>query len=86
MQMTNNMPKAHAENSNGIARGLAGLWCTLLHDSVMWPIHGQYECRRCGLRRPVPWAQLEDESREPSVSAPERTTRRYVHPPERIAA
>ena len=24
------------------------LWCSLAHRSVMWPVHGHYECRRCG--------------------------------------
>jgi hypothetical protein len=37
---------------------LADLWCTLMHNSSMWPIHGQYECRICGRRQPVAWAQL----------------------------
>jgi hypothetical protein len=27
---------------------LGTAWCTLMHDSVMWPVHGQYECRTCG--------------------------------------
>jgi hypothetical protein len=26
------------------------LWCSLAHESVMWPIHGHYECRSCGRR------------------------------------
>ena len=24
------------------------LWCILMHDSPMWPVHGHYECRTCG--------------------------------------
>ena len=24
------------------------IWCSLAHRSVMWPVHGHYECRRCG--------------------------------------
>jgi hypothetical protein len=48
------------ERPSGILRRLADLWCTLLHDSVMWPIHGQYQCRRCGLLKPVPWAQPDE--------------------------
>ncbi len=32
------------------------LWCDLMHDSPMWPIHGQYQCRGCGRRYIVPWA------------------------------
>jgi hypothetical protein len=39
------------------AAGRAGtFWCDLMHDSPMWPIHGQYECRTCGRRYLVPWA------------------------------
>jgi hypothetical protein len=34
---------------------LGSLWCGVMHDVPMWPIHGQYECRRCGRRRPVAW-------------------------------
>lgn len=29
------------------------LWCNLAHDSLMWPAHGQYECRSCGRRYPA---------------------------------
>jgi hypothetical protein len=25
-------------------------WCVAMHDSVMWPAHGEYECRSCGRR------------------------------------
>ena len=35
---------------------LATAWCQLMHDSAMWPTHGKYECRTCGLEYPVPWA------------------------------
>jgi hypothetical protein len=34
---------------------LGTLWCRHFHDSVMWPIHGEYECRSCGRRHSVPW-------------------------------
>jgi len=36
------------------------LWCTLVHDSPMWPVHGYYECRICGRRYPafVEWAYV----------------------------
>src|SRR2546425_3385940 len=34
---------------------LGMLWCALMHDSPMWPIHGEYQCRTCGRRHPVPW-------------------------------
>ena len=28
-------------------------WCRMMHQSVMWPVHGQYECRICGRRYPA---------------------------------
>lgn len=30
--------------------GIGALWCSLMHNSVTWPIHGYYECRTCGRR------------------------------------
>jgi hypothetical protein len=36
---------------------LATAWCHLMHDSAMWPAHGEYECRSCGRHYPVPWAE-----------------------------
>jgi len=42
-----------------ITRRVADLWCTLMHDSLMWPIHGQYQCRKCGRSQPVAWARTE---------------------------
>ena len=32
---------------------MGDLWCSLTHDSVLWPVHGQYECRNCGRRYPA---------------------------------
>ena len=29
---------------------IGALWCGLAHRSVMWPVHGHYECRTCGRR------------------------------------
>jgi hypothetical protein len=43
------------------------LWCAFAHDSATWPMHGQYRCRTCGRRYPVPW--LEDGPR-PMPPAP----------------
>lgn len=54
---------------------LGELWCTVMHDSPMWPIHGEYRCRTCGRRYPVPWA------RDTFVPAPPALT---VGPPARI--
>jgi len=54
---------------------LGMLWCDFTHDSPMWPIHGQYQCRTCGRHYPVPW----DENRlmltpaRPIAAEPERT-------------
>jgi hypothetical protein len=38
-------------------RKLGSLWCTLMHESLSWPIHGKYQCRSCGRRYPVQWAE-----------------------------
>lgn len=38
-------------------RRFGDLWCIQVHDAPMWPIHGQYQCRTCFRRRPVPWTQ-----------------------------
>jgi hypothetical protein len=48
-----------------LTEALGGFWCRLMHDSPMWPIHGEYQCRVCLRRYGVPWAE---ESREPSLS------------------
>lgn len=37
---------------------LAEAWCRLMHDSAMWPAHGQYQCRSCGRHYAVPWMEL----------------------------
>jgi hypothetical protein len=47
------------------------LWCRLMHNAAMWPMHGQYICARCLREHPVPW-----EVRQPlPVSVPARTPR-----------
>lgn len=33
-------------------------WCSLMHASPMWPVHGEYECRQCGRRHKVAWADV----------------------------
>ncbi len=35
---------------------LGEVWCRLMHEQPMWPIHGRYECRVCGRQYPVVWA------------------------------
>lgn len=32
---------------------IGAIWCNLAHKSVMWPVHGQYQCRACGRRYPA---------------------------------
>jgi hypothetical protein len=32
---------------------LGTVWCSLVHDSPMWPVHGEYECRICGRHYPA---------------------------------
>jgi hypothetical protein len=39
--------------------GIGALWCSLMHDSPMWPIHGHYECGVCGRLYRVPWTETE---------------------------
>jgi hypothetical protein len=29
------------------------LWCNVMHDSAMWPVHGEYQCRTCGRHYPA---------------------------------
>lgn len=29
------------------------VWCRLMHESILWPIHGHYECSTCGRRYPA---------------------------------
>lgn len=48
------MPSRSADRAERIAE----IWCSLMHDSPMWPIHGQYQCRTCGRHYPVPWFAL----------------------------
>ena len=38
---------------------IGALWCSLMHGSPMWPIHGHYQCRICARQFPVPWAERE---------------------------
>jgi len=49
------MPEITDQTSSRAGK-LGALWCAVMHDSTMWPIHSQYQCRTCGRRHPVPWA------------------------------
>ena len=37
---------------------VGSVWCNAMHESVMWPTHGHYECRTCG-RRHLAFAESE---------------------------
>jgi len=34
---------------------LGVLWCRLMHNAPMWPIHATYRCRICMRSYPIPW-------------------------------
>jgi hypothetical protein len=36
-----------------LGSSIGRVWCGLMHESLMWPAHGQYECRSCGRRYPA---------------------------------
>ncbi|HKE27625.1 MAG TPA: hypothetical protein VKB88_34960 [Bryobacteraceae bacterium] len=38
---------------------IGAAWCSLMHDSARWPIHGHYACGTCGRQYRVPWAEAE---------------------------
>ena len=46
---------------------LGDLWCTFMHASPMWPIHGKYECGICGRVHPVPWEEQAAANPEPRI-------------------
>lgn len=60
------------------------LWCKLMHDDIMWPAHGRYECRTCGRHHQIGWEQswpivrLQSRFPEPAAS--------YLAEPARPAA
>ena len=31
------------------------LWCGVMHDGMMWPVHGRYRCRTCWREYVVAW-------------------------------
>ena len=35
---------------------LGVLWCHAMHNSPMWPIRGEYRCRKCGRGFQIAWA------------------------------
>ena len=51
-------------SASGLFERLAHFWCSFAHDEVMWPMHGQYRCRRCLRSHEVPWAKAESREQE----------------------
>jgi len=48
-----------AEVSGSPVDKLGNLWCSLMHDSPSWPIHGHYTCLACGRRHLIRWEREE---------------------------
>ena len=40
---------------------LGAWWCRVQHQSLRWPVHGEYECGTCYRRYPVPWAGRQEQ-------------------------
>ena len=57
---------------------LRDLWCKVIHNSLMWPIHGQYECRACGRRHSISWAAYDERTigTDPAIFSDEIDFRR----------
>jgi hypothetical protein len=48
---------AYTDVRDKLMEKLAAFWCSIAHDSPMWPIHGRYVCRVCGREYPVEWSE-----------------------------
>ena len=54
-----NLNSTHAiDNSSSPIDKLGSFWCTLMHDSLSWPIHGHYTCLACGRQHLVTWDRV----------------------------
>jgi hypothetical protein len=31
------------------------MWCRMMHEQTMWPMHGKYTCGKCLREYPVAW-------------------------------
>jgi hypothetical protein len=47
------------EASDSLVDKVGNLWCTFMHDSPSWPVHGHYTCLACGRRYLVMWEREE---------------------------
>jgi hypothetical protein len=66
--------EAHKESAvfERMQSRIGRLWCTMVHDSPMWPVNGEYECRRCGQRYPA-FAEAGVRTRANSAKKPSST-------------
>ena len=37
---------------------ISELWCKMMHNKAMWPMHGKYVCPDCLRQYPVPWEHI----------------------------
>jgi hypothetical protein len=51
-----------------VQRRIGARWCGLMHESLMWPVHGHYQCRTCGRRYPA-FAEAQTASRSEGAAA-----------------
>jgi hypothetical protein len=50
-------------------KSLSDLWCNVMHESPMWPIHGHYKCRACGRIYRVPWTEADERPKQAGFPA-----------------
>jgi acetone carboxylase gamma subunit len=43
---------------------ISELWCKIMHDRTMWPIHGRYICPDCMREYAVEWEHPRQETLE----------------------
>jgi hypothetical protein len=56
-----------AEDTGSLLDKLSNVWCTLMHDSLSWPIRGHYTCLTCGRRHLVRWEREEGPLTSPAA-------------------
>jgi hypothetical protein len=49
------------------AQTMAELWCDLMHESPMLPIHGRYQCHDCGRVYRVQWMEADEHPKQTGV-------------------
>jgi hypothetical protein len=74
MHESTDTSRAHVfEPLKNAVKTFGAVWCYLMHDSLMWPVHGQYRCRTCGQLHPVPWVKNKVRSSDSIFRAAERS-------------